>query len=73
MHFRYLGHVTQAWDHTASLQATIYSVAGGKSVAPTTLHPYRQHHQANRQPVTKHEAKQTAKDLHMLIRARGPQ
>ena len=68
LHFRYLGRVTAAWDHTSALQATVYSVAGGKIVNPITLHPYRG--RRSRPPVTRREAKQTASDLRLMIRAR---
>lgn len=34
------GHVRQAWDHTATLQAQIATLVSQKPVRPAECHPY---------------------------------
>ena len=38
---RYIAVLTQQWNHTAQLQATLIAVMGGKQVSPIELHPFK--------------------------------
>lgn len=67
---RYRGMQLDRWDHTCTLQATIYAIASGKQVSPSRLHPYRSE-TVYRPPVTKREAKQTSKELRAMLAERA--
>ena len=67
---RYRGMQADRWDHTAALQSTIIAIAGGECIDPDDLNPYRENEKPDEPPVTAEEAKETAREIREMIRAR---
>lgn len=68
---RYRGVTSSAWDHTCTLQATIYAIASGKTVSAAELHPYRSPPKKRRKKLSKKEARATAKELSLMLKERA--
>lgn len=67
---RYRGVVSQQWNHTVRLQATMLSMVSEKAIDERELHPYLRPSTGRRQKLTKKEAKQTSDRLREIMKAR---